>query len=154
MAGWYLDGRETTSGVPAKLRDLGWLHFCDAIVVDPGGLEYYFQFQRAGRRSAEPVRSFVLVCLCHPTSDAEIETHVETGARSIEEIARRCGAGTGCGACVCQIEEILDEIVPQGAACASEPRGARQMAAKSAGVDCSRRPVPLRSRPTSSREAA
>ncbi len=86
----------------------------------------------------------MLVCLCYPTSDAEIEAQVEGGARSLEEITLRCGAGGGCGACHCEIEEILEEVAG----------GATEVVAKPVGVDCPQRPLSIRSRPTSSREAA
>jgi len=52
----------------------------------------------------------MLVCLCHPLSSGELEQLVEDGADSVEEIGRRCGAGTGCGACV---EELAEAIVEQ-----------------------------------------
>jgi bacterioferritin-associated ferredoxin len=49
----------------------------------------------------------MLICLCHPTSHHEIEAVIDDGARSVDDIGRRCGAGTGCGACVGELQERL-----------------------------------------------
>jgi bacterioferritin-associated ferredoxin len=54
----------------------------------------------------------VLVCLCHPTSDRDLDAVIDDGARTVQEIGRRCGAGTGCGACV---DELRDRLVAKGA---------------------------------------
>jgi bacterioferritin-associated ferredoxin len=54
----------------------------------------------------------VLVCLCHPTSDRDLDAVIDDGARTIQEIGQRCGAGTGCGACV---EDLRDRLVNRGA---------------------------------------
>jgi bacterioferritin-associated ferredoxin len=54
----------------------------------------------------------VLVCICHPTSDRDIDTVIDDGARSVQEIGERCGAGTGCGVCV---DELRDRLVSRGA---------------------------------------
>jgi bacterioferritin-associated ferredoxin len=54
----------------------------------------------------------VLVCLCHPTSDRDLDTVIDEGARTVQEIGQRCGAGTGCGACV---EELRDRLLAKGA---------------------------------------
>ena len=49
----------------------------------------------------------MIVCLCHPTSERDVDTIIDEGARSVEEIGQRCGAGTGCGACVGELRERL-----------------------------------------------
>ncbi|HEU4729715.1 MAG TPA: (2Fe-2S)-binding protein, partial [Kofleriaceae bacterium] len=54
----------------------------------------------------------VLVCICHPTSDRDLDAVIDDGARTLQEIGERCGAGTGCGACV---EELRDRLVNRGA---------------------------------------
>ena len=41
----------------------------------------------------------MLVCLCHPTTDRDVQNAIDDGARSVDEIGERCGAGTGCGSC-------------------------------------------------------
>jgi bacterioferritin-associated ferredoxin len=54
----------------------------------------------------------VLICLCHPTSDRDLDAVIDDGARTVSEIGQRCGAGTGCGACV---DELRDRLVLRGA---------------------------------------
>lgn len=54
----------------------------------------------------------VLVCLCHPTSDRDLDAVIDDGARTVQDIGRRCGAGTGCGACV---DELRDRLNAKGA---------------------------------------
>ena len=49
----------------------------------------------------------MLVCICHPTSNRDVDSVIDEGARTIEEIGQRCGAGTGCGACVDDLRERL-----------------------------------------------
>jgi bacterioferritin-associated ferredoxin len=50
----------------------------------------------------------MIVCLCHPTSDRDVDAIIDDGARTVEEIGERCGAGTGCGACLVELRERLD----------------------------------------------
>jgi len=54
----------------------------------------------------------VLVCICHPTSDRDLESVIDEGARTVDEIGQRCGAGTGCGAC---LDELKDRLSSKGA---------------------------------------
>jgi bacterioferritin-associated ferredoxin len=49
----------------------------------------------------------MLVCLCHPTTDRDVDTAIDDGARTVQDLARRCGAGTGCGGCVDELRERL-----------------------------------------------
>lgn len=55
----------------------------------------------------------MLVCLCHPTSIRDLDAVIDDGARTIQEIGQRCGAGTGCGACV---DELRDRLASKGQA--------------------------------------
>jgi len=66
----------------------------------------------------------MIVCMCHPTSDRDVDAIIDDGARTVEEISRRCGAGTGCGACV---EELRERLNAKGASscgrdCSTEHR--------------------------------
>ena len=54
----------------------------------------------------------MIVCMCHPASDRDIDAIIDDGARTVEEIGQRCRAGTGCGACV---EELRDRLLAKGA---------------------------------------
>jgi bacterioferritin-associated ferredoxin len=49
----------------------------------------------------------MIVCLCHPTSDRDVDEIIDDGARTVEEISRRIGAGTWCGACLGELRERL-----------------------------------------------
>jgi bacterioferritin-associated ferredoxin len=50
----------------------------------------------------------MVVCLCKNVSNRTIDTVIEDGATTIEEIGRACGAGTDCGGCHCDLEERLE----------------------------------------------
>ena len=49
----------------------------------------------------------MIVCLCFPASDRDIDAVIDDGARTVEEIGRKCGAGTGCGTCKAELGERL-----------------------------------------------
>lgn len=49
------------------------------------------------------------VCLCKGVTDRTIRRHAEAGARTVDEIGRRCGAGTSCGSCKPDIARLLVE---------------------------------------------
>lgn len=68
----------------------------------------------------------MIVCMCHPTSDRDVDAIIDDGARSVEEIGRRCGAGTGCGAC---LDELRERLVAKGAGGCGRDGGG--------GCDCS-----------------
>ncbi|MFC5994681.1 bacterioferritin-associated ferredoxin [Pseudonocardia hispaniensis] len=46
-------------------------------------------------------------CICAAVPEAELRSCVADGARTVEEVGDRCGAGTGCGTCVDRIECLL-----------------------------------------------
>jgi bacterioferritin-associated ferredoxin len=65
------------------------------------------------------------VCVCHAVTENEINAEVVLGARSIEELGARCGAGTGCGMC----HEKLRALLPiQSIACDTVAVGGRNRA--------------------------
>lgn len=49
----------------------------------------------------------MLVCHCKNVSDREIRTAVRGGARTRNEVARACDAGSRCGGCTEAVEEIV-----------------------------------------------
>ncbi|HSN30332.1 MAG TPA: (2Fe-2S)-binding protein [Kofleriaceae bacterium] len=73
----------------------------------------------------------MIVCFCHPTSDRDVDAIIDDGARTVEDIGRRCGAGTGCGSC---LEDLRDRLAAKG--CGGCPRDA-------AGPDEARDAAPL-----------
>jgi bacterioferritin-associated ferredoxin len=50
----------------------------------------------------------VLVCHCLRVFDGEIRECVRTGARSVDDVSDRCGAGSACGGCRDSIETIVE----------------------------------------------
>jgi bacterioferritin-associated ferredoxin len=74
----------------------------------------------------------VIVCLCHPTSDRDVDAIIDDGARTVEEISRRCGAGTGCGSC---LEELHQRLVAKGAVGCSRDGGADGADTRDAATD-------------------
>ena len=51
----------------------------------------------------------MLICHCKAVNEATIRAAVLAGARDIEGLGRRCGAGTGCGGCAPALLELLAE---------------------------------------------
>lgn len=50
----------------------------------------------------------MIVCLCKGVSSRTILDEVRRGACTLKQIRQACQAGTGCGACVPQIRQMLD----------------------------------------------
>lgn len=52
-----------------------------------------------------------IICHCFEVSREEIEKAIRgKGLKTIEEVGENTNAGTGCGGCQEQIQEILDKI--------------------------------------------
>ena len=52
-----------------------------------------------------------IICHCFEVSREEIENAIrEKGLKTVEKVGEVTNAGTGCGGCQEQIQEILDEI--------------------------------------------
>jgi bacterioferritin-associated ferredoxin len=51
----------------------------------------------------------VIVCLCEVATDRDIAAAIADGAHTVEQVGRRCGAGTGCGSCRDFILDMLEE---------------------------------------------
>lgn len=52
-----------------------------------------------------------IICNCMGVSRGDIEDAIRTkGLKTVEEVSNATDAGTGCGGCVDQIQEILNEI--------------------------------------------
>jgi bacterioferritin-associated ferredoxin len=49
----------------------------------------------------------MIVCHCHVVSDKTIRAEIESGACTVGDLARRCGAGTCCGGCRPTIGALL-----------------------------------------------
>jgi len=53
----------------------------------------------------------VLICSCKAVSERTVRAAIADGASSIDDVGRRCGAGTQCGGCHLLIEELLVQKV-------------------------------------------
>jgi bacterioferritin-associated ferredoxin len=49
----------------------------------------------------------LLVCHCAKVCDRTVRECVDSGARSVEEVGRACGAGTFCGGCIPTIGALV-----------------------------------------------
>ncbi|MEE9279193.1 MAG: (2Fe-2S)-binding protein [Myxococcota bacterium] len=54
----------------------------------------------------------MIVCSCRAVTDREIRRAALRGASTVEEIARSCRAGSGCGGCHPLLESLIDETRP------------------------------------------
>jgi bacterioferritin-associated ferredoxin len=67
----------------------------------------------------------MILCVCAAVSDRAIRDVMDAGASTVGSVARITGAGTGCGACVCDIKRMLRER--PGRAC-QDPQGTEVLA--------------------------
>lgn len=54
-----------------------------------------------------------IVCYCQNITNGMIKDAVANGACTIEDIQEATGAGTACGACIDNIQNLLDEFVDE-----------------------------------------
>lgn len=52
----------------------------------------------------------MIVCLCKGVSSHTVRDVIEDGADSVEAVGSACGAGTDCGGCTGQIEDMVEEV--------------------------------------------
>lgn len=50
----------------------------------------------------------MFVCLCRVVTDRQVEEAVRNGATTISDVGDSCDAGTGCGGCHEQLQNIID----------------------------------------------
>lgn len=67
----------------------------------------------------------MIVCLCHPATERDVDACIRDGARSVEDIGAMCGAGQGCGACQHDLRERLERAGLGGDADRSDPGAPR-----------------------------
>ncbi len=49
----------------------------------------------------------MILCHCKGVSDKSVRSAIQCGASSVRDVARACGAGTGCGGCRPLIQELI-----------------------------------------------
>ncbi|QTI71168.1 (2Fe-2S)-binding protein [Gordonia sp. L191] len=51
----------------------------------------------------------MFVCICRAVTEDEVHEHCTAGARTVDAISDRCGAGEGCGTCLERLAQIVSE---------------------------------------------
>lgn len=51
-----------------------------------------------------------IICTCYDVTVKDIKEAYENGAKTMDEIAEVTKAGTLCGACISDIEELLESL--------------------------------------------
>ncbi len=51
----------------------------------------------------------MILCSCYAVSERTLRSEIAAGARSIDDLGCRTGAGTECGSCRCELYELLAE---------------------------------------------
>ena len=54
-----------------------------------------------------------IVCSCYSVTNGMIKEAVENGATTLEEVQDATDAGTACGACLDDIQRLVDEFVAE-----------------------------------------
>lgn len=49
----------------------------------------------------------MIVCMCRGVTDRDVDQVISSGADSVDDVVRRCGAGGDCGTCLDDICERL-----------------------------------------------
>lgn len=52
-----------------------------------------------------------VICYCQNVTNGMIKEAVDAGASTLEEVQEATGAGTVCGACVGNIQHLVDQFV-------------------------------------------
>ena len=50
------------------------------------------------------------ICSCFGITAGEIEDAVKNGATTFEEVQDATNAGAGCGACISEVTELIEEL--------------------------------------------
>lgn len=67
-------------------------------------------FKKSGQENRIPAPATKkIICACKQVTDADIEDAVLEGATTIELMMKKTGAGTGCGTCVTDVEELIEK---------------------------------------------
>ncbi len=66
-----------------------------------------FELKRSLDLSTAHGITTMIVCVCHALNDRHVQQCIDDGANSVAKLARKCGAGTDCGACVCELRAML-----------------------------------------------
>ncbi len=97
------------------LRDLPSIHWLDSCFADTSQIpvNQRYKWLLAGRPASGYVDPGALVCSCMSVGkNIIIETITQQGCTSAADVGKQCRAGTNCGSCVGQINELIAEYAP------------------------------------------
>ncbi len=97
------------------LRDLPSIHWLDNCFADTSQIpvNQRYKWLLAGRPASGYVDPGALVCSCMSVGkNIIIETITQQGCTSAADVGKLCRAGTNCGSCVGQINELIAEYAP------------------------------------------
>lgn len=72
----------------------------------------------AGRGGAAGRLTAMYVCVCNAVTDREIRGAVKLGVRTLDDLSATLGVATCCRRCTDCAQQVLDEAVGAGVACA------------------------------------
>jgi bacterioferritin-associated ferredoxin len=56
----------------------------------------------------------MIVCICRGITERDVTKAVQCGARTLDDVARRCdGAGQDCGSCLAYLENHLEGVATE-----------------------------------------
>ena len=55
------------------------------------------------------------ICHCRGITDRTIKAAVAAGADTVDELARKCGAGADCGGCWPALDDLIEEAAERRA---------------------------------------
>jgi bacterioferritin-associated ferredoxin len=55
----------------------------------------------------------MVVCHCSAVTDSEVKAAIEDGARTLADVARRCGAAKECGGCRFAVKDLIEVVVAE-----------------------------------------
>ena len=97
------------------LKDLPSIHWLDSSFADASQIpvNQRYKWLLAGRPASGYVDPGALVCSCMSVGkNTIIETITQQGCTSASAVGKQCRAGTNCGSCVVQINELIAEYGP------------------------------------------
>ncbi len=98
-----LAGLVFLEGPKGRLPERAWL---DTLLARPRLEDAERAAILAGRAPAGPPPAR-LVCACKGVDEAAVAAAIAAGATTVEDLAQACGAGTGCGSCLPELEALL-----------------------------------------------
>lgn len=69
--------------------------------------DYFKKTEQINRIPAPPTTK--IICACKQVTDADIEDAVLEGATTLDLMMKKTGAGTGCGTCIGDVEELIEK---------------------------------------------